>query len=436
LRVVIVAANPFLHDSRFLRSAQTLAAEGHRVTIVAWSAPGLPDSEDLGRGIRLVRIPLPEPISNGLRPLPRSVRALVCRALGLDPTAVVLPAERATGWDRLRHPLRRLLEITAVLRRVRTWTDQVQAVAPGAEILHCQSLIALPVALGVARRVGGRFVYDVADYHPGAERIARMPALVRLAVARRERAMARQASGFLAVSDAVARHVAAAWEVPLPRVLLNCPPAWRPDEELPGGPDRIRDATGTPPDRPIVLFQGGFSIDRGLEELVRAIDEPSLRPLDPMLVFLGYGRLRAWLEQEAARRPGRMSVLPAVPVEELLEWTMSADVSFIGQPPWTANHRMNLPNKLFESLMAGVPVIVAAGNEQCRLVRTEGVGECTRMEDPAEIASAIARILGRPPAERESLRRHCRRVALARYSWEHTAGSLIDLYRDLARSRP
>ena len=39
LTVTIVAANPFEFDSRFLRSATTLADDGHRLRILGWSAP-------------------------------------------------------------------------------------------------------------------------------------------------------------------------------------------------------------------------------------------------------------------------------------------------------------------------------------------------------------------------------------------------------------
>lgn len=436
LRVTIVAANPFLFDSRFLRTAESLAAEGHRVTVVAWAGPGLPRREVLAPGVTLVRLAWPHPISSALRPLAPRHRAVVCRLLGLDPTATVLPPDRARGLDRLRQPLRRGLEIVAILRRVGPWSEQLLATAPTTEVFHCQSLVVLPAVHRAARQVKARFVYDVADYHSEAERIARMPRLIRRLVAARERRWARDAAGFLAVSDPVADLVAERWQVPRPAVVLNCPPRWLPEHEGPSRPSRLRDAIGVGEERPIVLFQGGFSIDRGLEELIVAMDLPIVRALDPMLVFLGYGRLQAFLEQQAAHRSDRMRVLPAVPVRDLLEWTAGADVSYVGQPPRTLNHRLNLPNKLFESLMAGVPVVVSTGNEQCRLVRREMVGACTPMDDPDAIAGAIVGLIGAAIGDRERLRSHCRSVALTRYHWEATAAGVTDLYHRLAAARP
>ncbi len=129
-------------------------------------------------------------------------------------------------------------------------------------------------------------------------------------------------------------------------------------------------------------------------------------------------------------------VLPPVPPDDLLPWTASADVTFVGQPPRTLNQRLNLPNKLFESLMAGVPVVVSADNAQCRLTSEEGVGACADIDSPRAIADALASILGQPAGVQRELRAHCRSVALDRYSWERNVAGLTGLYRRLAETRP
>ena len=433
LNVTIVAANPFEFDSRFLRSATSLAADGHRLRILGWSAPGLPVEEELAPGVLLTRLAIDRRISSALRPLPDRVRGWISRIIGLDPAAEVLPPDTSSGFDRLRHPLRRALEIIANVRRAGPWADVVVETAPETDVFHAQSLIVLPVARSAARRLGGRFVYDVADYHTEAARLARMPWLIRELVRRRERDWARDASAFLAVSEPVADLVVRRWGVPRPTILWNCPPAWRPDHPGPVASDRIRETTGIEPERPIVLYQGGFSVDRGVEELVLAATEPRLMELGAAVVFMGYGRLETAIADAVAAHPGRVFLLPAVRPDDLMPWTASADVSFVGQPPRTLNQKMNLPNKLFESIMAGVPVVVSEGNEQCRLTSQERIGVCVDIDDQAAIASACAELLSAPVEERRELRTHCRQVALESYTWDHTAVGLLELYRKLAR---
>jgi glycosyltransferase involved in cell wall biosynthesis len=331
--------------------------------------------------------------------------------------------------------VRRTLEIVANARRAGPWADIVVATAPETDVFHAQSLIVLPVVRTASRRLGGRFVYDVADYHTEAARLARMPWILREVVRRRERRWARDASAFLAVSDPVADLLVRRWGIPRPTVLWNCPPAWRPDEPGPIASDRIRAATGIEEGRPIVLYQGGFSVDRGVEELVAAATSPRLMELGAAIVFMGYGRLETFIAEAVSAHPGRIYLLPAVRPDDLLPWTASADVSFVGQPPRTLNQRMNLPNKLFESMMAGVPVVVSSDNEQCRLTSAEGVGRCADIDDPDAIAAACADLLMAPLADRRALRAHCRAVALERYTWEHTSVGLVNLYRGLAEQR-
>jgi glycosyltransferase involved in cell wall biosynthesis len=80
-------------------------------------------------------------------------------------------------------------------------------------------------------------------------------------------------------------------------------------------------------------------------------------------------------------------------------------------------------------------VLVAEGTEHCRLVRDEGVGACADGDSPTAVAAALAGLLSLPSAARDELRRHCRSVALARYTWEAQQGGLIALYRRLDERR-
>src|ERR1019366_10002519 len=79
-----------------------------------------------------------------------------------------------------------------------------------------------------------------------------------------------------------------------PLVLLNCPP--RPIAP-PARVRRISAALGLPDDRQIVLYHGGFSPGRGIEQLIDALGQVP----EATLVLMGYGSLQATIE---ARGPG------------------------------------------------------------------------------------------------------------------------------------
>jgi glycosyltransferase involved in cell wall biosynthesis len=169
--------------------------------------------------------------------------------------------------------------------------------------------------------------------------------------------------------------------------------------------------------------------------LLAAIRDPILHERAFTTVFMGFGTLEAALRAAAARDPGRIVVLPAVPSGELLEWTCGATVSFVGAPPITINQRLTAPNKLFESLMAGVPVVVAAGTATAQLVEYAGAGTPVAPWTPAATARAIAALLDLPDGERLALRRRIRAAALERFSWETLRPSVVELYRNVAGGR-
>ena len=320
------------------------------------------------------------------------------------------------------------------MRRVGPWSTAVIGVVPDADIITCKALIAVPVIRAAARRVGGRFVYDIADIHTEAARLARMPAWFRAFVRRRERRWMHEAAALTAVSPDVADEVRR-FGVERPVVVLNCPPAWRPGEMLPARTGKLHNVASVSADRPIVLYQGGFSVDRGIEDLVAAVEHPALEGTRIAAVFVGYGRLRSWLDEQAARLPGQIAVTDAIPPQELPEYTVDADIGYVGQPPRTLNQRLNLANKWFEYLQAAVPVIVAEGTAHCRMTREHEVGVCVDVDDPAAIAGAIRRLLDESPYRREERRLHARKVALEQFTWEIHRSTVIELYRRLDPGR-
>jgi hypothetical protein len=213
------------------------------------------------------------------------------------------------------------------------------------------ALPALPVVRAAARRAGGRYVYDIADYQTEAARLARLPGPVRSLMRRRERQWARGAAGLLAVSNPIAMLVARQFGVQRPRVVLNCPQVWRAGETGAPTSTRLRDELGLPSNRPVIVHQGQFKLDRGIEELVHASDHPQLRELDAAIVFIGYGRLEAYLKEAAKRDRGTSSCF--------LQFRQINSSS--GSPGQTSHicarrtlNLVTLPNRLFECMMAGV----------------------------------------------------------------------------------
>jgi glycosyltransferase involved in cell wall biosynthesis len=117
---------------------------------------------------------------------------------------------------------------------------------------------------------------------------------------------------------------------------------------------------------------------------------------------------------------------------ELPAWLAGADVGMAvyGETP---NYRAGLPNKLFECLMAGVPVVASDFPAWRQLLCEDPDAPLGRVVDPDSRADVVAAITGLLDEQRRdrSIRDRCRHAALERHNWETEAERLIALYRDL-----
>ena len=207
-------------------------------------------------------------------------------------------------------------------------------------------------------------------------------------------------------------------------IIRNIPPYQPPLKS-----DRLRHHLALEPQARIALYQGGLQDDRGLDMLVRAAHF-----LDPnnVIVLMGKGEshatLQALIAQEGVER--QVKLLPAVPYAELLTWTASADLGLIIYQAHSANVPMMLPNKLFEYLMAGVPVLSSPLEAVVEIVDIFQVGKVVSSLDPRDIAQAMNSIL----ADQGALARFSANALAAskhELCWEIESQRLIQLYQSI-----
>jgi glycosyltransferase involved in cell wall biosynthesis len=146
-------------------------------------------------------------------------------------------------------------------------------------------------------------------------------------------------------------------------------------------------------DKHFLLFQGaGINPERGVEELVL-----SMHYLDPAkfhLLIIGGGDIFHTIQKLVADRglSDRITVLPKVPFEILRLITRRADLGLSLDKPTNINHIYGLPNKIFDYLHSGVPVLVSRLVELEKIVHKYQVGAFIENHEPAHIATRILEI--------------------------------------------
>ena len=102
--------------------------------------------------------------------------------------------------------------------------------------------------------------------------------------------------------------------------------------------------------------------------------------------------------------------------------------------PGEENHRLAPPHKLFDCMLAGLPVVAPAfADEVAAVVREAGCGLLVDSADPGAIAAAVASLAD--PSRRAAMGEAGRRAALGRFGWAGEAARLVELYRRLAPPR-
>jgi glycosyltransferase involved in cell wall biosynthesis len=276
-----------------------------------------------------------------------------------------------------------------------------------------------------------QLIYDSHEIFLETGTAARLPRPARRLLGAYERRLVRRATALVTVNDEYAavlrRRVRPARIV----IVRNCPPRWEPPAEP---PSELRRAAGLTDDEPLLLYHGSLTQHRGIEQLIEAMLEPGLEAAH--LVLLGFGGAREELATRVAdpRLGGRVHLLPAVPPGRLLDWIAGATIDVIPLQRSTLNHWLCTPNKLWESIAAGVPVVVSDFPAMAPIVLDDDHGALGATCDPASpeaIAVAVRRLLDAAPAERAALRARCLAAAHDRWNWERESARLVELYAAL-----
>jgi glycosyltransferase involved in cell wall biosynthesis len=374
VRIAMLLHKSVEFDSRVRREAGALARAGHSVTV-----------------LELAKVPRGEPLDGFTRDS-------------------AMPPE----WMRRYLPFHLyrvafLIGFIAGLLRVKP--DVVHA--------HDAAML-LPGVIG-ARLTGAQLIYDS---HELATSVPYRERAWAWFVAAIERIVVPRCTGVITVADGIALRLRERYR------LASTPTVVRNVSELePTGKGDLRARIGIDQHTPLVLHQGAPAPARGCEVLVAAIERlPGVH-----LAFLGDPEPGyASMLREVVRERGvqdRVTLLPSVPLERLLAHTAEADVGVTLLQDTCENHRLALPNKLFEYIAAGVPVVASALPETRRLVESYAIGWCV----PPADSYALARALRTALRERDdaSLRKRMEE-AQRELCWSREQKRLLELYARVA----
>jgi glycosyltransferase involved in cell wall biosynthesis len=425
-RVVMLVKNSFEYDARVRKEAVAMLRAGFEVTVVALQVPGVTARcETTEDGLRVRRVSrlygrlatfagdsttTPGITRNrdaapaGNAPHARTAYAQVLRTTRRSVLTVAGPGLRAANT---RVVDRRMEETTVSL-------------AP--HVVQAHDLNTLRPALAAARRTGAKLIYDSHELHTARNQAGPR---ARARQAREEKELIGACDLVVTATGTWSQMLAQRYGVAEPLVLRNIPEAQPPGPDgLPACKD-LKARIGLAPDVPLMAYQGSIQRGRGIEETLRSLEHlPQVH-----LAVIGYGAHRPFLEDLAAQSglADRVHFTGPIDNRELISWIRSIDVGTCIIQDTSLSYRTSLPNKLFEGLHAGLPVVTSDLPEMGAVIQQTGAGELCRPDDPQDIARAVRLVLADPERYRAAARR-----AAGEMTWESDVAPLVDAVRRLA----
>ncbi|TDM12394.1 glycosyltransferase [Macrococcus lamae] len=184
-------------------------------------------------------------------------------------------------------------------------------------------------------------------------------------------------------------------------------------------------------DEKILLYQGGLQEGRGLELLIEAMDYID----EGTLVFIGGGKLERTLKNLAEESPqrDRIKFIPKVHFKMLPSYTREAYLGFQVLQNICYNHYSASSNKLFEYIMAHVPVVSCNFPEVAQVVNGEQIGLVVDSHNVHQIAKAANTLVKDENLQRK-FSENCRQAKL-KYNWEIEKTKLYDTYSQLEQKK-
>ena len=376
MKILMFRSSACTADPRVYNEATSLIKAGHEVTVVAW------DRE---------RDNLPQQTLDGIEII--RVRTRIALRYGFA----------SWLWNSSNVLLyqRQAYRRTLILNKQRRF-----------DVVHCNDLDTLAVGVRLKRKLRLPLIYDAYEIY-GYMMAGSVPGFVVNMLLWLERRLIRSVDSIINVCEPQRRYFESITDKPV-TIVMNCKP--------------LQGLEYQPPHNDVftVLYIGGLESRRGVAMLVRAAkDLPGVRCLIGGIGRPAYVQMLA----EECAKTSNVSFLGRIPLNEVVPMTMKADVVFCMFDPENLNNRIGMPNKLFEAMICGRPIMCTKGIYSGEVTEQEEVGLAVEYNEQA-LKEALVRLKD-DPALRERLGRNALAAAIREYNWGKQEDKLLELYEGL-----
>lgn len=256
------------------------------------------------------------------------------------------------------------------------------------EAIHANDLDTLLPAWIASSLRRKKLVYDTHEYFTGVPELQKRP-VVKKIWELIESLIFPRLTRIITVNDSIANLYRNRYKVNDIKVMRNIPNAHVEIVENPAFTKIF------PAGKFKIILQGnGINLDRGAEEAVEMMKFLN----DAILIIAGNGdvieQLKATVEEQQLQ--AKVIFMPRMPYNELLGLTQMCDLGLTLDKDTNMNYRFSLPNKLFDYLRAGIPVLASDLPEVRKIIESYKTGWIVEKVEPKILADQVKKIIHSP----------------------------------------
>lgn len=286
----------------------------------------------------------------------------------------------------------------------------------------CDVLVSNDLDTLLANRTAQRFkrncrlVYDSHEYFTEVPELVNRPWVQKIWL-RIERSIFPGLKDVYTVNDSIAQIYKDLYGKDI-KVVRNISQRWKPGFVM------SKQDLDIPEKQPLIILQGaGINVDRGAEEAVEAMVN-----IDAVLLIVGDGDVVAQLKNRVKelRLEDKVKFYGRRPYSEMMQFTSHADLGLTLDKDTNPNYKFSLPNKVFDYMHAGTPIVATNIMEVAKVIRKHDIGVVLDEFSPETLASAIREIL-QDTNRLEAMKVNCAKAAETE-NWESETKVLASIY--------
>jgi glycosyltransferase involved in cell wall biosynthesis len=367
-------ANPFTHDPQVYNEAKSLVNNGHSVTVLAWDKTGRQPAYETKDGISIVR----------------SYNSKFMNILPYDIFRLHL------WWTKGYKDSFKLFEETHF------------------DVVHCHDLSSLPIGIKLNKKFGLKLVYDAHEiwgYMVSRDLPFKLWANYYLW---KEKRLMKYVDHIITVNQPLKDYFKKITDKPI-TIIMNAKPIQS---------KKYEPVTN---DEFTVIYIGTIGKQRFLLELVDVVRELT----DVKCIIAGMGAKKEYITtlKDKCSQVDNVDFVGRVPIEKVLPMTKIADVVVCMFDSNDKNSKVGLPNKVFEAMSSGRPIIVSEDVYLGRFVERENIGLSVPFSKES-LKKAIIKLRDSPDLC-EKLGKNALHRGIQEYNWHVQEKKLLLLYERL-----